>query len=108
MLVFGPRAELTAGEPRLTLELEGEGTALAAPLGALPGVRSSVVVQSPGAERRDPAASTILRLTLDDLNRDTPAVVREAVRLGAAIRAVAPERTSLEEIYLRAVGEAEA
>ena len=50
----------------------------------------------------------IRRVDLDDLDRDTPGVVREAVRLGAAIRAVAPVRTSLEEIYLRAVGEAEA
>jgi len=108
MLVFGPRTELTAGEPRLTLELGGDGTALAAPLGALPGVQSCVVVQSSRGERSAPAASTILRLTLEDLDRDTPAVVREAVRLGAALKAVAPERTSLEEIYLRAVGEAEA
>jgi hypothetical protein len=69
-------------------------------LGALPGVRSS------GAERHDPGGTT-LRLTLDNLD-GTAAVVREAVRLGAAVRAVAPERTSLEEVYLRAVGEAEA
>jgi len=102
MLVFGPRTELTAGEPRLTLELEGDGATLAAALASLPGVKSS------RAERSDRPASTTLRLTLDDLDRDTPAVVREAVRLGAAIRAVAPVRTSLEEIYLRAVGEAEA
>ena len=101
MLVFGPRDGLTAGEPRLTLDLGGDGTALAAQLGTLPGVKSS------RAERRDPA-STTLRLTLEDLDRDTPAVVREAARLGAAIRAVTPERTSLEEIYLRAVGGAEA
>jgi hypothetical protein len=69
-------------------------------LGALPGVRSS------RAERRDPGGTTLL-LTLDNLD-GTAAVVREAVRLGAAVRAVAPERTSLEEVYLRAVGEAEA
>jgi ABC-2 type transport system ATP-binding protein len=106
MLVFGPRAELTAGEPRLTLELEGAGAALAAPLGTVPGVRSCVVVQASRAQRSDLPASTIFRLTLEDLDRDTPAVVREAVRLGAAIRSVAPERTSLEEIYLRAVSEA--
>ena len=102
MLVFGPRTELTAGEPRLTLQLEGDGAALASALAAFPGVKSS------RAERSDPPASTTLRLTLDDLDRDTPAVVREVVRLGGAIKAVAPERTSLEEIYLRAVGEAEA
>ena len=98
MLVFGSRAELTAGESRLTLELEGDGAALAAALGALPGV------QSARAERPAPGHA-LLRLTLDDLGRDTPRVVREAVRLGAAIRAVVPERTSLEEIYLRAVSE---
>jgi len=74
----------------------------------VPGVRSCVVVQSSRAQRSDLPGSTILRLTLEDLDRDTPAVVREAVRLGAAIRSVAPERTSLEEIYLRAVSEAEA
>ena len=50
----------------------------------------------------------VLHLTLDEPGRDTPLVVREVVRLGGEILAVRPVATSLEEIYLRAVSEADA
>ena len=94
MLVFGPRAALTAGGSRLEIELAGDAGSLVEGLKALPMVRSCAVSRQ------------VLHLTLDELGRDTPEVVREAVRLGGEILAVRPVTTSLEEIYLRAVGEA--
>ncbi|HEV8355495.1 MAG TPA: ABC transporter ATP-binding protein [Gemmatimonadales bacterium] len=94
MLVFGARAALTRGTPGLELEVAGDGGALAAGLRSLPAVRAVA------------ANGRSLRVTLDDPERDTPAVVREAVRLGAAVLAVRPAAPSLEEIYLRAMREA--
>ncbi len=52
------------------------------------------------------AAGQTLHLTLDEVGRDTPQVIREVVRLGGEVLAVRPVARSLEEIYLRAVSEA--
>lgn len=96
MLVFGPRSALAAGATRLEIELAGAPGSLVEALGGLPIVRSCA------------ATGRILHLVLDDLERDTPQVIREVVRLGGEVLAVRPVATSLEEIYLRAVGEAAA
>jgi ABC-2 type transport system ATP-binding protein len=96
MLVFGPRSSLASGATRLEIDLAGDGSSLVEALSALPMVVSS------RAERSD--RSTI-HLTLRDLERDTPPVIREVVRLGGEVLAVRPVATSLEEIYLRALDE---
>jgi ABC-2 type transport system ATP-binding protein len=105
MLVFGPRSALAAGAPRLEIELAGNAGPLAEALKALPVVRSCTAAGSSRAQRGD---LTVLHLTLEHLERDTPQVIREVVRLGGEVLAVRPVATSLEEIYLRAVGESAA
>ena len=95
MLVFGPRAALTAGGSRLEIELAGDA-------GSLVEAQALPMIASCAGSRQ------VLHLTLDEPGRDTPLVVREVVRLGGEILAVRPVATSLEEIYLRAVGEADA
>jgi len=106
MLVFGPRVALAAGGTRLEIELAGDAGPLAEAL------KSVSVVSSSRAERASSPAQrgdlTTLHLTLDDLERDTPQVIREVVRLGGEVLAVRRVGISLEEIYLRAVGEAAA
>ena len=93
MLVFGPRESLIEGGTGLEIELTGDPDPLVHLLSVLPRVRSCR------------AAGRVLRLELDDLRRATPEVIGEVVRLGGAILSVRPISTTLEEIYLRAVGE---
>ena len=100
MLAFGTPAALTAGRPHLEVRLssvvEGRwasGGAAAESLRSVPGVREIAVEGS------------TLRLVVEDLMRDTPAVVREVIRQGGDILSVRPLAPSLEEIYLRAVRE---
>jgi hypothetical protein len=93
MLAFGPPEALAASDARILLvELRGGGADYATGLRRLPGVRSCIT--SPDGS---------LRLELDELSRDTPAIVRELVRQGGDVLAVRPSEPSLEEIYLRAV-----
>ncbi len=94
MIAFGPQDALTGERPRLLLRLAGRATGG----GIGDGLRALPVVRE--CEVEDGA----LRILLDDIGRDTPQVVREAVRLGAEIAEVRPVTPSLEEIYLRAVG----
>jgi ABC-2 type transport system ATP-binding protein len=93
MLVFGPRSALAAGATRVDVELAGAPGSLAEALGGLAIVHSCT------------ATGRVLHLVLDDLQRSTPEIVREIVRLGGEVLSVRPVATSLEEIYLRAVGE---
>ncbi|MDQ3035142.1 MAG: ABC transporter ATP-binding protein [Myxococcota bacterium] len=46
----------------------------------------------------------ILRVALDDPERDNPALVRALVEAGASIRSVADEVRTLEQVYLELVG----
>jgi ABC-2 type transport system ATP-binding protein len=101
MLAFGTPAALTAGQPRLAVRLAGSvvegqwgsGGPAAESLRNMPGVRE-ISVDGP-----------TLRLVVEDLSRDTPAIVREVIRQGGDILSVRPLAPSLEEIYLRAVRE---
>jgi ABC-2 type transport system ATP-binding protein len=97
MLAFGPPASLVTGQPSVALRVAGGGGAegqrgrVLDALRQLPGVREVAV------------DGTTLRVGLEDLTRDTPAVVREVVRQGGEILEVRPLAPSLEEIYLKAV-----
>jgi len=96
MLAFGPPASLVSGHPGVTVRMagrgaEGQGGRVAEALRGLPGVLEVAV------------DGATLRLGLDDITRDTPAVVREVVRQGGEILEVRPLTPSLEEIYLKAV-----
>jgi len=91
MLAFGTPAELAGSGAHLEVRVAGNAEALAAPLQALPEVRQCT------------ALGAVLRLDLDEPERDTPLVVRELVRLGALVLEVRPMNRSLEEVYLRAV-----
>jgi hypothetical protein len=48
---------------------------------------------------------TVLRIGVAALQRETPVIVREVVRLGGELLAVHPVGLSLEAAYLRAVRE---
>ncbi len=93
MLAFGRLTDLTGERPRLEVRLAAEAEPLAAALRGFPAVR----------ECR--AAGGTLWLSLDDLERNTPGVIREVVRLGGEVLEARPVVPSLEEIYLRAVRE---
>jgi hypothetical protein len=59
------------------------------------------------ARAADPAAvadNDALTLTLPDVDRDTPALVRALVAAGADILEVRADVPTLEELYLRLVG----
>ena len=93
MLAFGTPAELAGSGAHVEVRVAGNAEALAAPLQALLEVRQCA------------AEGAVLRLDLDEPERDTPRVVRELVRLGALVLEVRPMNRSLEEVYLRAVRE---
>ncbi|HEV8599146.1 MAG TPA: ABC transporter ATP-binding protein [Gemmatimonadales bacterium] len=101
MLAFGSPADLTAGQPRLAVQLAGSvavdqwggGGAAREALRSLPGVREISL------------DGTTLRFVVDELTRDTPVVVREVIRQGGEVLSVRPLTTSLEEVYLHAVRE---
>ncbi|HEX7023411.1 MAG TPA: ABC transporter ATP-binding protein [Gemmatimonadales bacterium] len=97
MIAFGTRAELAPVRAGLVIQVAGSGEALVGPLGAFGSARVS-----------DGEGPTTLRVELRDPVRDTPAVVRELVRLGAEILSVRSEAPTLEEIYLEALGGAAA
>ena len=54
---------------------------------------------------RATAESHLLIVTLADVDRDTPALVRALVAAGAEVREVRPEMPALEDVYLHLVGE---
>ena len=96
MLAFGPPASLVAGQPGVVVRLGGSAAvrqcgSVADALRGFPGVRESS------------AEGATLRLGLEDLTRDTPAVVREVVRQGGEILEVRPVGPTLEDSYLKAV-----
>ena len=97
MLAFGPPAALARGDAGsvVRVELRNASAGLAAALHSVAGVRA--VTSDPGG----------LRIVLDDPPRDTPGLIREIVAQGGEVLAVRPSVPSLEEIYLRAVGEDE-
>jgi len=93
MLVFGPPGSLGTSRPEVALTLRGDPAPLLLPLRAVPGVTH--VVQD----------GTVLRIGVAALQRETPVIVREVVRLGGELLAVHPVGLSLEAAYLRAVRE---
>ncbi len=93
MLAFGRQAELTAERPRLEVRLAAEAAPFATALRGLTSVQACE------------ASGGTLRLSLNEMERNTPEVVRELVRLGGQVLEVRPVVPSLEEIYLRAVRE---
>ena len=93
MLAFGTPAELSGDNRRVALRFRGDAAPVAEGLQHLPGVA--------GSSRRGP----LLVVELEDPERDTPVLVREAVRLGGEVLEVRPLAPSLEEVYLRAVRE---
>jgi ABC-2 type transport system ATP-binding protein len=92
LLAFGTEASLTGTAQRVEVLLDRPAEMFAESLRGRPGVVEST------------AAGPVLRLTLTDLTGVTPALVRALVELGAGILAVRPLRSTLEEIYLKAVG----
>lgn len=93
LLAFGSTASLVAAPPRIEIRLAGPAAPFTDELRRLPGVLDC------SADR------ATLRVSLADPSRDTPLVVKELVSGGAAVLAVQPEATTLEEVYLRAVRE---
>ena len=94
LLAFGAPAELTAphASAEVLVRLEGGSDGVIAALRARPQVLEA-------APHKDGLA-----VTLEDLRRDTPALVADLVGLGARVLEVRPRRTTLEQVYLEAVG----
>ncbi len=90
----GLRAALFGRGTRI--HLAGEGAAWADIVRALPFVRRVV------------AAGNRLAVTLDDPDRDNPALVRALVEAGAAVCYVEPVHHSLEDVYLELLGQSAA
>ena len=94
MLAFGRRGELAPEHPRISVALANS------PDPYLTALRELSLVHGARVEGNE------LLIELPDPARNTPAIVRRLVELGAEVREVRPAGATLEEIYLAAVKEA--
>ena len=93
VVAHGTQAELTLTLPAAqTLELEIDGTPDAAVLAGLPNLKA--IKLAPGR----------ITLGLDDLARDTPAVLQALAARGIAVRHITSGRANLEAVFLALTG----
>ncbi len=93
LLAFGTQEALAGAPARIEVRLAEDAEVF---LPAARKIRAVTAVEADGE---------ILRLSTDDPEGATPSIVSSLVMRGAPIREVRPLRATLEEIYLRAVGE---